>query len=249
MSSQRLTRDEIRRAQELVGRIQGISSCQISVNESGEITEVHVVAKVDKPPKLIARDVESCLKAEMGVDVDHRKIGVVLFDTVIGDSERPTIDPAPVLNPPGDSVVEFPVEEYASRFEFRSVNLFITQGATRAEVELGLDHDTAFGSAGSDRPNQTSFDVIAEATLAAVSEYLDESTRLCLGGVRRVNVDDAYAIFVKVDVLNGRDRKSLAGASMVTSDENQTVVFATLDAVNRLLGKLEFKSAVEYRIK
>jgi hypothetical protein len=249
MSLQRLTRDEIRRAQELVGRIQGISSCQISTDESGEITEVHVVAKVDKPPKLIARDVESCLKAEMGVDVDHRKIGVVLFDSVGDAADRPTIDPKPVIVAPGDSVVEFPVEEYASRFEFRSVNLFISPQDTRAEVELSLDGAVAFGGAGSGRPTSSSFDAIAEATLEAVSEYLDETTRLCLGGVRRVSVDQSDAVFVKVDVVTGRDRKSLAGASMVTGNENQTVVFATLDAVNRLLGKLEFKSAVEYRIK
>jgi hypothetical protein len=50
-------------------------------------------------------------------------------------------------------------------------------------------------------------------------------------------------------LLTGRDRKGLVGASVVSGNENQTAVFATLDAVNRVLGKLDLKSSVEYKIK
>lgn len=273
MSPQRLTRDEIERAQSLVVRIQGMSSCQISADESGEITEVHVVATIDKSPKLIARDVESCLKAEMGLDVDHRKIGVVMFDSVTSDPpskptiqpppnsssrldpgvsspSRPTLDPAPGPRPTLDeNIVEFPVEEYPSRFAFQSVNLFVSQAGAHAEVELIRDTVVAFGSTHGERPSRSSLFVIAEATLRAVSEFLDESTLLCLGGLRRITVGDDPVIVVIVDLIKGRDRKSLAGASLVDDDENQTVVFATLDAVNRILGKLDFKNALEYRIK
>lgn len=256
MPTQQLTRDEIRRAQGLVGRIQGISSCQLTTDEAGEITEVHVVATSDKPPKLIARDVESCLKAEMGLDVDHRRIGVVLFDRVEGpqphgDSRDP--GPARVGSPAladlGEPVVEFPVEEYASRFEFRSVNLYLSEDTTRAEVELSREVDTAFGSAQSDKPNSSSFEIVAEATLQAVSEYLDEKTRLCLRRVRRVELEDEIALVVLVDLLTGRNRKGLVGASVVSGNENQTAVCATLDAVNRVLGKLDLKSSVEYKIR
>jgi hypothetical protein len=250
MSIHRLTPDEIRKAQDLVGRIQGISSCQISAGDSGEITEVHVVATADKSPKFIARDVESCLKAAMGVDVDHRKIGVVVVESdETARPPEPTIEPRPVRVTAGDAVVEFPLEEYASRFVFHSVNLFISQRSVRAEVELSRESVTAFGSAQNDRPIRSSFEVVAEATLRAISEYLDETLRLCLVGLRRVSVDDVDMIVVIVDRVSGRDRKCLVGASVVTGNENQTVVFATLDAVNRVLGKLDFKSAVEYKIK
>jgi len=155
----------------------------------------------------------------------------------------------PEIHTSAEPVAEFPVEEYASRFVFQSVNLFISQEETRAEVELTRESEAVFGSARSERPNRLPFDLIAEATLQAVSEFLDGSTLLCLGGVRRVTLDDTSAIVVIVDLVEGRDRKSLAGASLVTGNDNQTVVFATLDAVNRILGKLDFKSAVEYKIK
>jgi hypothetical protein len=257
MPAQRWTGDEIRRAQELVGRIRGVSSCQVSTDEAGEITEIHVVATSDKAPKLIARDVESCLKAEMGLDVDHRKIGVVLFDQETSPPSRPESDPPrptlgnspPVFPEEADTVMELPVEEYASRFAFRSVNLYLSENTARAEVELSREFDTAFGSAQTDWPNTSTYEVIAEATLQAVSESLDESTKLCLRRVRQVTLDDAIALVVLVDLLTGRDRKGLVGASVVSGNENQTVVFATLDAVNRVLGKLDLKSSVEYKIK
>jgi hypothetical protein len=268
MSSQKLTRDEIKRAQELVVRIQGISSCLIVTDEEGIITEIHVVATVDKSPTLIARDVESCLKAEMGLDVDHRIIGVVMFDSAppiapeVPEPKIPTIQPEPTPlepeTPPAvrderamaeEPVAEFPLEEYGARFAFHSVNLFFSQDETRAEVELSLESETVFGSARIEGPSRPPFHLIAEATLLAVSEFLDGSTKLCLGGVRRVALDDTLAIVVIVDLVEGRDRKSLAGASLITDNENQTVVFATLDAVNRVLGKLEFKNTIEYKIK
>lgn len=256
MPQQQLTRAEIRRAQELIGRIRGVSSCQISTDETGEITEVHVVAMTDKAPKLIARDVESCLKAEMGLDVDHRKIGVVLFDETVAPPARPEIGPPDFADdgPPGLSearggVLELPIEEYASRFEFRSVNVYLSDNATRAEVELAREDASAFGSAQTDRSNSSSLDVIAEATLQAVSEYLDETTRLCLRRVQRVALDDVVAFVVLVDLLTGRDQKSLVGASVVSGNESRTVVFAALDAVNRVLGKLDLRSSVEYKIR
>jgi hypothetical protein len=245
----RLTPDEIAKAQDLVGSLQGVSSCQISTDASGEITEVHVVAVTDKAPKFVARDVESCLKAAMGLDVDHRKIGVAVVESDIEHTPEPTREPDRVSARSGEAVVEFPLEEYASRFAFQSVNLFIAQHSIRAEVELSRGSVTAFGSDQSDRPSRAPLETVAQATLQAVSEYLDESVRLCLVGLRRISVDDTDTIVVIVDRVSGRDSKRLAGASVVTKNENQTVVFATLDAVNRVLGKLDLNSAVEYKIK
>jgi hypothetical protein len=256
MPSQQVTRDEIRKAQDLVCRIQDISSCQISTDAAGKITEVHVVATSDKAPKLIARDVETCLKAEMGLDVDHRTIGVVLFNSAEGpqsqampDSSKRAHAETPVLTGAGEPVVEFPVEEFPSRFAFQSVNLHLSENTVRAEVELSRESDTAFGSAQTDTPNSSPLQLIAEATLRAVSEYLDEKTRLCLRRVQRVTLEDESALVVLVDLVTGRDRKGLVGASVVSENENQTAVFATLDAVNRVLGKLNLKSSVEYKIR
>jgi hypothetical protein len=258
MTPQQFKPDEIKRAQDLVGRIQGISSCKISTDDAGEITEVHVVATADKSPKLVARDVESCLKAEMNMHVDYKKIGVVLFDAASGVAD-PVPEPASAREqafPQGrvdtlevSRLEEFPIEELPTRFVFKCVNLFISQDNVKAEVELVRDSIEAFGSAHNDNPTDAPWKLIAEATLRSISEYLDESTRLCLGDVRKVPLADTTVFVVKVDLVTDRSSKSLAGCSIVSLNENQAVVFATLDAVNRILGKLEFKNSVEYKIK
>ncbi len=89
MSTQENTPDIIARAQELIGRITGISSCRISSDCSGRITEVHVVATDAKPAKLVARDVETCLQAELGIHVDYKKIGVVTYESPNVDADKP----------------------------------------------------------------------------------------------------------------------------------------------------------------
>ena len=83
----------------------------------------------------------------------------------------------------------------------------------------------------------------------AVSEFLDDHTRLCLGGVLKVSLAGDDAIVVRVDIVGARATKTLAGSAMVQGNDAQAVVFATLDAINRLTGKFEFKSSIEYKIK
>ena len=244
MAAERYTPDIIARAEQLISRVQGISSCRISTDETGEITEVHVVATAQKSPKLVSRDVETLLRAELGIRVDYKKIGVVLV-------EADTTEAPPMINAADEPVpiIELPVEEYPARFAFQSVNLFLSQESIQAEVELVRQNVETFGRSRSDNPATPPMRVVAEATLKAVAELLDENIRLCLADIVEVPVDDGEAIVVKVNLVRNRDTKSLAGCSLYSGNVNQTVVFATLDAVNRVMGKLKTKNSVEYKIK
>lgn len=253
MTDQRYTRDTIARAEQVVTRVRGISSCRISSDEAGEITEVHVVATARKSPKLVARDVETALKAELGISVDYKKIGVVLFEPseegavegeeTMGESQEERTRPA------HEAIVEFPVEEFPARFVFQSVNVFRSEDSLQAEVELVRSSIETFGSAKSENVSNPPGRLVAEATLKAIGELLDESLRLCLSDVVEVALGDDIAVVVKVDLIKARQAKSLVGCSLYAGDANQTVVFATLDAVNRVLGVLGTRSSVEYRIK
>jgi hypothetical protein len=245
MYPQKFTPDIIGRAEILASRIIGISSCKITTDETGEITEIHVVATSNKPAKLVARDVESCLKAELGIEVDYKKIGVVMFDPSDEVLGKPPDSPHDQHGP----IEEFPVLEQPARFVFRSVNLFISDYHVKAEVELTRNDIEAFGSATSSRGAPNQWDVIAEATLKAVSEFLDESIKLCLVDVLQVSLGGQKAMLVGVDLVRSRDRRSLAGCSILSSDEAQTVVYATLDAVNRVVGRLQPKGSIEYKIQ
>ena len=73
-------RDLVERAEDLILRLREVRSARIYTDEEGGITEIHVVAATERAPKLIARDVETALKASLGVSIDYRKIGVVVLD-------------------------------------------------------------------------------------------------------------------------------------------------------------------------
>jgi hypothetical protein len=67
--------------------------------------------------------------------------------------------------------------------------------------------------------------------------------------VQEIVLGGVPAVVVKVDLARHREIKSLAGCALFCGNINQTVVFATLDAVNRVLGKLASGKSLEYRIK
>lgn len=247
MTGQGHTPDIIARAERAVGKIQGVSSCRISTDAGGEISEVHVVATAKKSPKLIARDVETCLMAEMGIAVDYKKIGVVLFESdTIADREKDDFARSPEE---GEDIARFPVEEFSSRFAFQSVNLFVSQDSVQAEVELSRDGVETFGTASSTNVTGDHLRVIAEATLKAMGELLDDKIRLCLSDIVEIELGGVKAVVVKVDLVRNRESKSLAGCSLYSGNANQTTVFATLDAMNRVLGILRSRSSIEYKIK
>jgi hypothetical protein len=81
-------REFVVRAEDAILRLRDVHSCSITTDETGRISEVHVVASTDRTPKMIARDVETILKAEFGIDIDYRKIGVVLINS-LADTPAP----------------------------------------------------------------------------------------------------------------------------------------------------------------
>jgi hypothetical protein len=66
----------VKRAENLIGSLTGVLSASIVVSPVGEISEIHVLAQTDVPPKQVVRNIESALMAQLGLRVDHRKISV-----------------------------------------------------------------------------------------------------------------------------------------------------------------------------
>ena len=78
----------------------------------------------------------------------------------------------------------------------------------------------------------------AEATLAALEKAVPEGPRLQLAGVKSVHAFDADAVMVSLRV-DGPDGKSLLGCVPVGASPGRAAATATLDAVNRILGRPE----------
>jgi len=86
-------------AQRWISQIHGVLQCKIDLDPTGEVTGVHVVAGMDREPRHVVRDVESILKARLGLDVYYKKIGVV---------QVMNTDPAPETAAPGSVTFHAP---------------------------------------------------------------------------------------------------------------------------------------------
>ncbi len=263
-------RDQIDKAEELILKIRDIQSCRITTDKSGRISEIHVVAATDRQPKMIARDVETCLKAQLGLAVDYRKIGVVLleaasekaegdapgqdpgrFDAMVDDmlsesTERRTAQMERTTSAEEPARLEFLEDETRTRFR----GLSLTLDETRMDVEVRLERNgiRAVGCLGAFRKSGPLHETIAEATIHALTELLDEDFHLCLSGIEEVELAGREALVAAVELLEGRSVRCFSGIAFVGRDVNEAVVLAVLDAVNRPFGRWKTRREAHYRI-
>jgi hypothetical protein len=269
-------KDIIERAEDLILRLREVHSARIYTDEQGNITEIHVVAATDRAPKLIARDVETCLKASLGLSVDYRKIGVVVVDPSKEASVRrdaraemlsntdeeahAVVDLEEVLGEEHDENPhpETPTERETAKLEFleedarvrfKSLSMSIEEEKIDVEVKLEKSGLVVTGSQGDLRYRGTLSETIAGAAIHAIMELLDENIHLCLSGIEEVVVEDHTAMCAVVHAVHGRSVTSYGGCALIGQDRNESTVLAVLDALNRPLGKWKLRKEIHYTIR
>lgn len=103
----------INHLQSLVMGLREVTGCRIVVDAAGEVTEVHVTAVSGRPPRLIARDVDTILKVRGGLDIDHRRIQVAIVDAGAAGAPAPgpslgqlLVEPETPSTPAGELIIE-----------------------------------------------------------------------------------------------------------------------------------------------
>jgi len=258
--------------------LRDIRSCRISADEDDEITEIHVVAdNSGRPPKLIARDVEGCLSAELGLRVDYRKIGVVIIDSdEEGSDEEERSGPELIERDEEDDLMaedqkgdfesggrsgkgetdmrdkgEYELEflEEDSRIRFRGMNLKVGEELVDVYVKLEKDGVQVVGTADAVKQHKPFFKLIAAATLDAVTKLLDEKFHLCLSGIEQVSVSEREALVVSIQVVDEGIVSYLSGSAFIGRDSNEAAALAVLDAINRPFGRWKSRRRVHYKIR
>jgi len=279
MFEDRPNKDIIERAENLIIRLREVQSCRIYTDESGAITEIHVVAVTDRAPKLLARDVETCLKASLGLIVDYRKIGVVVIDPekntiaqvkaeggygdrrmsgaaaglgsahAADDDDLPLIDLEELIDTKFDAPPEPIAPENPSRIAFKGLRVNIEDTRVDVEVRLAKGPLVVTGSQGDYRFNGRLPETIAGATLHAISELLDEDIHLCLAGIEEVVLGGRVALCAVVNAVRERSVASYIGCALIGAERNESAVLAVLDALNRPLGEWKLRTEIHYTIK
>src|SRR5438552_7072502 len=63
-----------------LSRIPSVTAARVVTAPTGRVAEVHLLAKRDRAPKQLVRDVQSVALANFGLDVDYRTVSVVQLD-------------------------------------------------------------------------------------------------------------------------------------------------------------------------
>ncbi len=199
--------------QDLICRLDGVHAAKVVLSEDGDPEEIHILASTSKSPKTLTRDVQSALMAAFGVEVDYR---IVSIAQVQYDLTEPESDDRLCYSGIDSKFIDGQGE----------ITVFLTHGDSRIE-----------GQAAYKSRNRTSYlRGVALATLNAISKCL--SPRNCghfeLVATEAVEIGGASAILV---TLCNETGQQFIGSSLVQDSNDDAVVRAVLDALNRRISR------------
>jgi hypothetical protein len=202
--------------EQALGQVADIRAARVVSSDDGVIQEIHVLASPTKSPKQLVRDIESTIMAQFGIPIDHRTVSIAQLGR---DSE------------PRD-----PREKGRARVV--SVSAEMTGVRASARVSLQLDGDSYSGVAEGPASTTGRQRLIAQATLTAVGEYVHGDFGFALEDVALVTLGRERVAVSCVILVTPQGEQPLAGSAFARQGENESIVRATLDAINRRLNFL-----------
>ena len=201
----------LRDFEEKVRRLPGIEAARV-VTEGGAVTEVHVLTGMNKAAKQVVRDVQSLAQAVFGLAIDRRVVSVVqLPDPDLAQGDRPVI---------------IDVSEQ-------------TDGNhTKVVVTLGWQGDTLVGEVAGAAAHTTRNRLVAEATIEALQQALQETTAIGVAAVDLPILGSRAVAIAQVVMVNEGAERLMVGSALADGESNRAVVRAVLDALNRHIPEL-----------
>jgi hypothetical protein len=257
----------IKYLESLVTGIKEVDDCRIVLDERGEISEIHVIAATERPPRLIARDVDTILKVRGGVEVDHRKIQVAVIDAPpeadpepAAGSEAPFEDELIIIEDDDEEDEEPELEESPAfelgeglpgdyeRIIYEKLTVSHSAGVVNAAVQLRRGDQRAIGEhEAADTPDGHLAAVI-HATLEAMLMLHESGMRFQTPRFDRLEFGREQVIVVYLESIEERDLHSFTGSAVVRQDLRQAAVLATLSATNRLVGLWAAREQLDFEI-
>ena len=209
----------IEEIEHLLGRLTGVLSARLVINDWGAIEEIHVLASSQRAPKQVVRDVESTLAARWGLRVDHKKISVA---QLTGQNM-----PIPPL-----------------RVKLLNVQVTVDSrsGHTQAMVKLGrsdAEEESHEGTADGNASRTGFLRSVVGATLVSLNHMVESPGLFALDDVITLTMSGRELVVVTLVLYSPRRyEECLVGAVAIKGDLANSVVKATLDAANRRLPKV-----------
>lgn len=191
-------------------RLESVEGARVVPDPSGGVAEVHILARGDRHPKQISRDVQSLLITRWGIRVDHRKISVARFeDEAVAATSAP-------------------------RLVLQTLHVSLNGELATVAVELAARETLLVGKARGPLTPENLLRLVAEATLEALQPELGKQrVRAILRTVATQVVARREAVLVLVNLLGPYGELLVVGSAYVRRNQLWSVSQAVLDAVNR----------------
>lgn len=201
-----------------LSRVSDIRAARVVTSPEGYIEEIHVLALPSKAPKQLVRDIESTLMAAFGVAVDHKKISIAQLGL--------------------ESVPSEEVTKAQTRAQIVSISAEVVGVYVKVAVTLAFEDDAFVGKATGPASRTGRERLVAEATLNAVAQYLQGAFTFALEDVQIIRLGRETVATACVVLVTSFGEQALAGSALARQNEHDSIVRATLDAINRRLGFL-----------
>jgi hypothetical protein len=199
--------------QRALEQVKGVLSARPVFGETGQLEEVHILAKRTRNARQIVRDVEAVCTAQFGEGVDRRRISVAQLEKSERDEDSSVIR----LNP-------------------RSVQVSNSGSETEVRVELISDEGALYtGVASGPQSAANRLRLVGAAALFATEEYLGEVCNFVLDDVVSFEIGRFTGVLVGMTLVTREAEEELIGSSLVRRDVGEAVVKAVLNGINRRL--------------
>lgn len=195
--------------QALLCRLEGVYAAQAVFSPKGRPMEIHVLATTEKNAKAIARNVQSALMAQFGVEIDHHIISVAQI--------------------PPEMHRDAGAKEWP-RLVFEGLTVRSMGKRVQATVSLSVDGKTFTGECVGTTVPYNRRCCIAQASLDAVAAACGQAM-FDLVSVDLVALGGQNALIAQI--YSTQDQKRLLGSAFTGEDPDSAVVHSVLGAINR----------------
>lgn len=219
---QSVSRVRVEDIEAALAQVGEIKAARVVADPDGTIQEIHVLALPTKQPKQLVRDIESTIMARFGVPIDHRKISIALLGREMVDAEE-----TPEVERPS-----------SVRPRILSINASVQGLMASAHVTLEIAGTEFVGNSQGAASQTGRVRQVAMATLDALSQYVADTTTFALEDVAIVQLGRERVAVSCVSLVTQYGEQSFTGSALVRQNESDSIVRATLDAINRRMGLL-----------
>ncbi len=217
---QSVSRVRVEDIEAAIAQVGEIKAARVVADLDGAIQEIHVLALPSKPPKQLVRDIESTLMARFGLPIDHRKISIAQLGREMVEAEE---QPAAVVD---------------SRARIVSVNFSVSGIVASAVVTLEIGGTEYTGRATGPASETGRMRQVSMAALDALTQRIGDKNAFALEDVMICQLGRERVAVACVSLVSRYGEESFTGSALVRQSDSDSIVRATLDAINRRMGLL-----------